>query len=144
MTWLKEFENYRGVPRQRGRARRLLAAPAAALLLSLACRAPRAVLTQHNDPMRTGAYLNEHTLTVGAVRTQGMRTAYWRPVDGTILAQLLYVPRVKIGSHRHDVAYAATVNNTVYAYDAREVRDSGTNRGLEYTQYVVCSPSHRM
>jgi len=121
-----------------------LAVVAVGLFVSLACHPPRAVVTQHNDPMRTGAYLREHTLTVGAVRAQGLHTAYWRPVDGTMFAQVLYVPRVRIGSHRYDVAYAATANNTVYAYDAREARDSGTSRGLLWSKHLPVTPDPQL
>ena len=105
-----------------------------------ACRNPGSVVTQHNDMMRTGAYMRERTLTPDAVSTRGMRIAYWRPVDGTIQAQPLYVPRVRIGWRKHDVVYVATLNNTVYAYDAAEERDSGTTRGLLWSSHLPPVP----
>ncbi|MDE3212949.1 MAG: hypothetical protein KGM98_06920, partial [Bacteroidota bacterium] len=44
------------------------------------------------------------------------------PLDDQMYAQPLVVSNVSIGGGVHNVLYAATVNNTVYAYDA----DSGT------------------
>ncbi len=84
---------------------------ASALGSALACGVPRGVVTQHNDAMRTGAYLSEHTLTPSAVSTRGMRLAYWRPVDDNINAQLLYVPRVRTGWRKHDIVYTVTRGN---------------------------------
>jgi outer membrane protein assembly factor BamB len=93
----------------------------------------RSVFTQHNDSMRTGAYLVERDLTpitVNSATGPGMALRYERPVDGDLRAQLLYVRGVQIGSRKKNVIYAFTSNNIVYAYDADEERDSGTMRGL--------------
>src|SRR5690349_7830629 len=108
---------------------RTLAVAAAALALSACASSRYAVVTQHNDIMRTGAYLGEHTLTPAAVDPAtgpGMVLRYWRPVDGNLLSQILYVPRVKIAGHRRDVLYAFTDKNTVYAFDLNEEADPGT------------------
>src|SRR5260370_630346 len=65
------------------------------LILSLSgCSlSPRSVLTQHNNSMRTGAYLLEKQLTPAAVDSAtgpGMVLQYLRPVNGNMTAQLLY------------------------------------------------------
>ena len=97
------------------------------------CASSRSVLTQHNDSLRTGAYLYETQLTPSAVDQKtgpGVTLRYWRPVDGAIAAQLLYARDVQIGPDRRDVIYAFTLTNKIYAYDANEESDPGTDRGL--------------
>ena len=83
----------------------------------------RSVLTQHNDSMRTGAYLVETQLTPDSVdptrRGPGMALQYSRQLDGNVWAQLLYarrVPTVRAGEK--NLIFAFTDQNTVYAYDA--------------------------
>jgi Protein of unknown function (DUF3455) len=103
----------------------------------------RSVLTQHNDSMRTGAYLVEKQLTPAAVDSAtgpGMQLRYWRPVDGNLHAQLLYA-RNQIG-HRggRDVIYAFTDRNTVYAYNANEERNPGTSQGLIWSRTLPATP----
>jgi outer membrane protein assembly factor BamB len=58
-----------------------------------------------------------------------MRLAYWRPVDGSIDGQLLYVPSLQIPPRLVDVIFATTTNGSVFAYDANDDADSGTGRG---------------
>ena len=102
------------------------------------------VLTQHNNSMRTGAYLLEKQLTPTAVDTStgpGMALRYWRPVDGNLAAQLLYARGVWIGLKRRSVIYAFTDKNIVYAYDANEERDPGTNRGLFWSRTLPVAPN---
>src|SRR5262249_12280020 len=86
-------------------------------------RPPRtSVLTQHNDRSRTGANLAEKSLTPAAVQARfaKLRTI---PVDDETYAQPLILPDVAVaGAGVHDVLFVATVNNSVYAFDA----DDGT------------------
>ena len=115
---------------------------AVATLSMTACSATHlAVLTQHNDGRRTGGYLHEHVLTPASV-TAGVTRRYWRPVDGNLLAQLLYAPRVRIGwLTRKNLIIAATTNNQVTAWDLDEERDPGTTRGLVWSRTLPATPS---
>ncbi|WP_437304272.1 pyrrolo-quinoline quinone [Sorangium sp. So ce388] len=79
------------------------------------------VLTFHNDNARTGANLAETTLTTENVRASQFGLLFRRAVDDQIYAQPLYVPGVAIpGQGTRDVVYVATMNNSVYAFDARD------------------------
>jgi len=100
----------------------------AALIASLAvilfwnsapARGQASVLTQHNDIARTGANLNETILNCSNVKASQFGKLFSRSVDGQIYAQPLYVPGVSIADNGiHNVVYVATMNNSVYAFDA--------------------------
>jgi hypothetical protein len=108
------------------------------VLAAAGCASSRySVTTQHNDIMRTGAYLVEHRLTPTAVDAStgpGVVLRYWRPVDGNLLAQVLYAPHLRISSRRRDVLYAFTDKNIAYAFDLNEEADPGTTRGLIWSR----------
>ena len=111
-------------PLSRGAVMPGLPPPALFLLFFLllggpAARAQVSVLTQHNDNGRTGQNLGETTLTTANVTPSGFGRLFTRAVDAEIYAQPLYVPGVAVpGKGTHNVVYAATMNNTVYAFDA--------------------------
>ncbi len=77
-----------------------------------------AVTTQRNDNARSGQYSNETVLNTSNVNSTqfGKRVSY--QVDGQMYAQPLYLPSINIGGATHDVVYAATENDSVYAFDA--------------------------
>lgn len=77
------------------------------------------VLTQHNDNNRSGENLYETTLTVTNLSTNEFGLLYSRAVDDEIYAQPLVMTNVGIpGVGLRNLLIIATVNDTVYAYDA--------------------------
>src|SRR5579872_3419809 len=76
------------------------------------------VYTQHNDNSRTGAQLNEITLTPSAVRAQGLQVKFTADVDDAIWAQPLYVRSLAFAGGLANAVFTVTANNSVYAFDA--------------------------
>jgi hypothetical protein len=88
------------------------------------------VLTHHNDNARTGAASHEDILTRNAVKTGAFGLLGSPvPIPGKIYAQPLYVERAAVvcnadpshgipaGLQNRDIAYVATLENTIYAVD---------------------------
>src|SRR5271166_3797853 len=81
------------------------------------------VTTYHDDIARTGQNLQETILTLTNVNASNFGKLATVPVDGVIDAQPLYLSGVVIpGKGTHNVLYAVTENDSVYAFDA----DAGT------------------
>jgi hypothetical protein len=76
------------------------------------------VLTYHNDNSRTGANLNETTLTPQNVNASNFGKLFHYSVDGFVYAQPLVVSHLRIGGQVHNVLFVATENDSVYALDA--------------------------
>ena len=77
------------------------------------------VLTQHNDPGRTGANLSEAALSPATVQPGKFGKIFSFAVDGQVYAQPLVVADLDIpGKGVHNVLYVATMKNNVYAFDA--------------------------
>jgi outer membrane protein assembly factor BamB len=74
---------------------------------------PARVVTQRAGNARTGATLDETSLTSAAVK-QGFHKLFTRDVDGQFYAAPLYLRGV---AGRDEVAIVATEHNTVYAFD---------------------------
>jgi len=81
------------------------------------------VLTRGNDNQRTGANLAETTLTTSNVNSNQFGKLFELQVDDQIYAQPLYASGVSTAGGVHNVVYVATVNNTVYAFDADALGD---------------------
>ncbi|MDB5152477.1 MAG: hypothetical protein JWR54_1228 [Mucilaginibacter sp.] len=79
------------------------------------------VLTQHNNNTRAGLNNQEKKLTTSNVNSTQFGKLFSLTVDDQVYAQPLLVGSLAINSGTHNVAYIATVNNTLYAYDG----DSG-------------------
>lgn len=80
--------------------------------------ASAAVVTQHNDNGRTGAFLTEQLLAPSSVNGSSFGLLFQRQVTGQIYAQPLYVPAVSVGGSTRNLVVVATMSNDVYAFDA--------------------------
>ena len=90
-----------------------------AALLALPACAQVAVLTAHYDNARTGANVHETILNTTNVTPSKFGKLYSYDVDASVFAQPLYVPGVAIaGKGTKNALYVASMNNTVYAFDA--------------------------
>lgn len=85
-----------------------------------------AVTTYHNDNGRTGQNLQETILTTANVNSTSFGKLFSQPLDGYSYGQPLYVSNVTIPNQGvHNVVYMATMNDSVYAFDADS--NTGTN-----------------
>jgi len=92
-------------------------------ILAFALLAPirsQNVLTQHNDLQRTGWNSNETLLTQTNVSGGNFGKIFTRTVDDEIYCQPLIVNNVTIAGVQHNILIVATVNNTLYAFDAED------------------------
>src|SRR5436190_11731969 len=93
-----------------------------ALLLGLSALARATdVLTHHNNLARTGAVLDEVTLSPASLKSQKFGRLFSVMVDGQIYAQPLVVTGPVVGGVPRNVVYVATMRNMVYAFDADKV-----------------------
>ncbi len=76
------------------------------------------VTTYHNDVARTGQNTRETILTLSNVNSTSFGKLFTMSVDGIIDAEPLYLSGVTISAQSHNVLYAVTENDSVYAFDA--------------------------
>ena len=102
------------------------AAPNDQFELTLTSSAPATatpVYQRGYDAGLSGANLTETALTTANVAVTTFGLKFRLAVDDNVFAQPLYVPNVPVsGQGTHNVVYVATMNDSVYAFDA----DSGT------------------
>ncbi|WP_024299127.1 hypothetical protein [Methylomicrobium lacus] len=96
----------------------LLVGIALAVQLSTIALAQSPVLQRGYDAGVTGATLSETTLNTANVTPSTFGLVFTLPVDDVIFAQPLYVPNVVINQVTYNVLYVATMNDTLYAFDA--------------------------
>src|SRR5579871_3656157 len=75
------------------------------------------VLTQHNDLNRSGWFNQETTLNKSNIKSGSFGKLFSKPVDDQIYAQPLVV-NVTFPSGKKNIVIVATVNNSIYAFDA--------------------------
>jgi PKD repeat protein len=110
--------------------------------LSVTSRADVAVLTHHNDLNRTGANLNETVLTTTNVKTSTFGLVFSRAVDDQIYAQPLIMTNVNLGTNgNHNLVLVATVNDSVYAFDADDPAVSAAYWHRSFLSSGVVPPS---
>ena len=86
------------------------------------------VTTWHYDNSRTGANSNETILTPQNINKKQFGPIFTQPVDGQVIGQALYLPQVTIpGAGVHNVVYVATMNDSVYAFDADNATGSNAS-----------------
>lgn len=98
------------------------------------------VLTQHGDNRRTGWNPSERILTTSNVKASTFGKSYAMPVDAQIFAQPLVAGNVSVGGAKHNLVLVATVNNTVYAFDADK---AGTFWSRNYTVPGMRTPNNK-
>lgn len=105
--------------------------------ISAGVATPSAVVTWHNDNMRTGNYSAETILTPANVATATFGKLFSHQTVGQIEAEPLYVPSVNVAGKAHNVVFVATLNAMVYAFDADNA--SGANANPLWT--ANCGPA---
>ena len=91
----------------------------AAGMLLLGLNTHAQIVTSQYDNQRTGATLNEKTLTPQNVNSSQFGKLGAFKVDGAVYAQPLFLAGVEIpGKGRHNVLYVATEHGSLYAFDA--------------------------
>ncbi len=77
-----------------------------------------AMATYHNDLSRDGVNASEYALTTALVNKSTFGKLSSCAVDAPLYAQPLWVAGLSIGGGTHNVIFAASSHNTVYAFDA--------------------------
>src|SRR6516225_5609048 len=76
------------------------------------------VLSGHYDAFLSGGNTQETILTPASVNATNFGNLFNYAVDGYTYAQPLYVPNLTISGGTHNVVFAATEHDSVYAFDA--------------------------
>jgi hypothetical protein len=102
-----------------GTCRRIVLAAAHFVISSCLCAAQTNVLTYHNDNFHTGQNQTERILTLANVNPWEFGELRRLSTDGNVEGQPLYVAGVVMSNQeQHNVVFAATEHDSVYAWDA--------------------------
>ncbi len=86
------------------------------------------IVTYHNDNARTGQNLVETILTPATVQAAKFGKLFSVSMDGKIDAQPLFLSGVSIPNRgKHNVVFAASEHDSVYAFDAKTAASTGTS-----------------
>ncbi|HLJ79166.1 MAG TPA: hypothetical protein VKT75_17225 [Acidobacteriaceae bacterium] len=96
------------------------------------------VLTWHMDNNRSGLNAHESALSPNTVNSQNFGKLFSYLVDGYVYGEPLLMSNVSISGSTHDVLYAATENDSVYAFDADSY---GTGAPLWHTSLLKSGES---
>jgi hypothetical protein len=105
------------------------------ILFCSLCHAQVSVLTHHNDNSRTGENLSETYLTPALVNVNRFGPLFTQPLDGSAVAEPLYVPNLLINGASHNVVFVVTLHDGVYAFDADNSAGSNSSP-LWYTSLI--------
>jgi hypothetical protein len=100
------------------------------------------VLTQHNDNLRSGWNNSETVLNTTNVNTNSFGLLFSRALDDQMYAQPLIVSNLTISGSAKNVLFAATVNNSVYAYDADDPTVTNPYWQVNLTESGMRPPNH--
>src|SRR5262245_66191806 len=115
---------HRGLSTFVGISRRLMTRPRKAARLAveqLELRLAPAnvpILSGHYDALLSGANTQETVLTPANVNPTNFGNLYNYAIDGYMYAQPLYVPNLTVNGGTHNVVFAATEHDSVFAFDA--------------------------
>ena len=100
------------------------------------------VLTQHGDLARTGANLQETLLNTANVNSNNFGLIGKREVDDQIYAQPLVVSGVSLpGVGKRNLVIVATVNDSVYAFDADDASASAPYWKVSFIGPTAVAPT---
>ena len=104
---------------------------------------PTDVLTYHNNTSRTGANLNETTLTPQNVNASSFGKLFGYDLDGQVYAQPLVASNLRIDGKVRNVLFVATENDSVYALDADNPTAGPHHNGvLWHTSFIKIGRAH--
>ena len=115
---------HRGLRTFVGLSRRLMTRPRKAARLAVETLEDRLapanvpILSGHYDALLSGANTQETVLTPATVNPTNFGNLFNYAIDGYAYAQPLYVPNLAIAGGTHNVVFAATEHDSVYAFDA--------------------------
>jgi hypothetical protein len=90
------------------------------------------VTTYHYDVLRTGLNASETVLTPSNVNQATFGKLFSFDVDGQMYGNPLYLPSVSIAGSTHNVVFAVTQHDSVYAFDA----DGKTTSPLWHRSFI--------